>query len=158
MNCPPASPCGASIARTVVALALMAAVGAAAEASAAGRPATGNAAHPLIMMRQVRPITITPQTVTVDNGGEAAVIVVIGELTIPKPVRFRLSPMELAHLRQLIAHSGVAHLQLVAPFPVRALMYTIIVGNHSVRVDEGHVPHRLRPLIAFLHALIIRHY
>src|SRR5579863_10203042 len=80
-------------------------------------PAGGASAgdRPLVYMQQVRPVTITPQSVSVQADGEAAVIVVIGETTIPQPVRFRLSRAALARLRVLVARSGIAHLHIEAP-------------------------------------------
>src|SRR5579863_6525028 len=82
-------------------------------------PATGAGASggPLVYMQQVRPVTITPQSVSVQADGEAAVIVVLGETTIPRPVRFRLSRASLAHLRALVARSGIAHLHIEAAIP-----------------------------------------
>ena len=127
-------------------------------AAAGGAPGQAATIRPLIIMQQVRPVTITPQSVTIDRDGEGSVIVVLGELTIPTPVRFRLSRFRLSHLRSLIASSGVARLDLDAPFTTRAMMYTVSVGNHSVRADQGHIPRRLRPLIVFLHDLIVEHY
>ncbi|HEY1777666.1 MAG TPA: hypothetical protein VGG41_16025 [Solirubrobacteraceae bacterium] len=112
----------------------------------------------LVYMQQVRPVTITPQNITVQNSGEAAVIVVIGETAIPKPVRFRLGSAALEHLRSLVERSRIARLHIQAPIPFSALMYTVRAEGNSVRVVEGHVPRSLRPLIAFLHELILAHY
>jgi hypothetical protein len=122
-------------------------------------PATGAGASggPLVYMQQVRPVTITPQSVSVQADGEAAVIVVLGETTIPQPVRFRLSRAALAQLRLLVARSGIAHLHIEAPIPFSALMYTVRADGNSVRVVQGHVPRSMRPLIAVLHGLIASH-
>ena len=123
-------------------------------------PSTGARAGgsgPLVYMQQVRPVTITPQSVSVQPDGEAAVLVVIGETAIPLPVRFRLGSASLAHLRSLVERSGIAHLHIEAAIPVRALMYTVRAEGNSVRVVQGRVPRSLRPLIAFLHGLIASH-
>jgi hypothetical protein len=111
----------------------------------------------LVYMQQVRPVTITPQSVSVSANGEAAVIVVLGELTIPKPVRFRLDAAALAHLRSLVERSGMGRLHIEAAIPFRALMYTVRAEGNSVRVVQGHLPASLRPLISFLHELIAAH-
>jgi len=42
----------------------------------------------------------------------------------------------------------------VRPLATRALVYTVTFGDNTVQADEGHVPRRLRPLIAVLHGLI----
>ena len=124
-------------------------------------PAAGETAnatsHQLIYMAQVRPIEITPQSVSVQTDGRASVIDVIGELTIPTPNRFRLTPARLARLRGLIARSGIGHLGIEQPIPIKREMYTLIAGTHRVRVVEGHIPARMRPLISFLSALIWNH-
>jgi hypothetical protein len=111
----------------------------------------------LVFMQQVRPVTITPQSVSVDDNGDAAVIIVIGELTIPKPIRFHLDSHALAHLRQLLKNADLPSLHIEAPIPFRALMYTVRSGGHEVRVVEGHVPAQMRGLVNFLHGLISRH-
>jgi hypothetical protein len=123
-------------------------------------PAAGSmrpSRNQLISMQQVRPIEITPQSVSVDDNGDASVIVVIGETQIPKPNRFRLTPAKLAHLRNLIASSGIERLHIDAPVPKKQEMYTLIAGDHEDRVVEGHIPRSLRPLIAFLSGLISAH-
>lgn len=112
---------------------------------------------PLVYMQQVRPVTITPQSVSVQADGEAAVIVVIGETTIPHPMRFRLGHAALTHLRSLVERSGISRLHIEAAIPLRSLMYTVRAEGNSVRVVEGHVPRSLRPLIAELHDLISAH-
>jgi hypothetical protein len=112
---------------------------------------------PLVYMQQVRPVTITPQSVSVQTNGEAAVIVVIGETAIPRPMRFRLGSAPLEHLRSLVERSRIAHLHIEAPIPFRALMYTVRAEGNSVRVVQGHVPRSLRSLISFLHELIAAH-
>ena len=111
----------------------------------------------LVYMQQVRPVTITPQSINVQADGDAAVIVVIGETTIPRPVRFRLGGAALAHLRSLVERSGIAQLHIEAAIPFSALMYTVRAEGNSVRVVQGHVPRSLRPLIAVLHGLITSH-
>jgi hypothetical protein len=111
----------------------------------------------LVFMQQVRPVTITPQSVSVDANGDAAVIVVLGELTIPKPVRFHLDSHALAQLRHLLHEADLPALHIEAPIPFRALMYTVRSGGHEVRVVEGHVPVQMRGLVNFLHGLINRH-
>ena len=111
----------------------------------------------LVYMQQVRPVTITPQSISVQANGEAAVIVVLGETTIPQPVRFRLTGASLAQLRSLVERSGIAHLRIEAPIPFSALMYTVRAEGHAVRVVQGHVPRSMRPLIAVLHGLITSH-
>jgi hypothetical protein len=108
-------------------------------------------------MQQVRPVTITPQSVSIDADGEGSVIVVIGELTIPKPIRFHLDSPALAELRSLLHRADLPRLHIEAPLSVRALMYTVRAGDHQVRVVQGHVPPRLRGLVDFLHGLISRH-
>ena len=122
-------------------------------------PSTGASAGDglLVYMQQVRPVTIVPQSVSVQADGEAAVIVVLGETTIPRPVRFRLSSASLAHLRLLVERSGIARLHIEAAIPFSALMYTVRAEGSSVRVVQGHVPRSMRPLIAFLHGLIASH-
>jgi hypothetical protein len=125
-----------------------------------GDAQTGIAQTPspqLVYMQQVRPVTITPQSVSVDANGDGAVIVVIGELTIPKPTRFRLDARALARLHRLLREAKLADLHIVAPIPVRALMYTVRSDGHQVRVVQGHVPARLRGLVDFLHGLIGRY-
>src|ERR1700689_901431 len=92
---------------------------------------------PLVYMPQVRPITITPQSVSVQPNGDAAVIVVLGETTIPRPVRFSLGRASLAHLRSLVARSGIARLRVEAAIPLRRLMYTVRADGNSVRVVQG---------------------
>ena len=124
-------------------------------ATAAGGASAGDGQ--LIYMQQVRPVTITPQSISVRADGEAAEIVVLGESAIPRPIRFRLGNDSLAHLRALIERSGIAHLHLNAPIPFRRLMYTVRAAGNAVRVVQGHVPPSLQPLIAFLHALIAAH-
>ena len=111
----------------------------------------------LVYMQQVRPVTITPHSVSVQADGDAAVIVVLGETTIPHPVRFRLTGASLSHLRSLVERSGIAHLQIEAPIPFSALMYTVRAEGNAVRVVRGHVPRSMRPLIAVLHGLIASH-
>jgi hypothetical protein len=129
--------------------------------AALGTPARGTAAvdssRQLVFMQQVRPVTITPQSVSVDANGDAAVIVVIGELTIPKPVRFHLDSHALALLRHLLEKADLPALHIEAPIPFRALMYTVRSAGHEVRVVEGHVPAQMRGLVNFLHGLINRH-
>ena len=89
--------------------------------AALGTPARGTAAsdsgRQLVFMQQVRPVTITPQSVSVDANGDAAVIIVIGELTIPKPVRFHLGSHELALLRHLLDKADLPALHIEAPIP-----------------------------------------
>jgi hypothetical protein len=108
-------------------------------------------------MQQVRPVTITPQSVTVEENGEGAVLVVIGELSIPRPDRFPLGHEQLSKLRRLIRRADFPQLDIEAPIPVRKLMYTVRQGTHSVRVVEGAIPPRLAPRIVFLHGLISRY-
>lgn len=129
--------------------------------AAVGTPVRGGSAsapsRQLVFMQQVRPVTITPQSVSVDDNGDAAVIIVIGELTIPKPVRFHLDSDALAHLRHLLKRADLQALHIEAPIPFRALMYTVRSAGHEVRVVQGHVPAQLRGLVNFLHGLINRH-
>ncbi len=53
-------------------------------------PSTGASANggPLVYLQQLRPVRITPQSVGVPADGDGAAIVVLGETTIPRPVRF----------------------------------------------------------------------
>jgi hypothetical protein len=125
-----------------------------ADVAQAGAPPSSS---PLVYMQQVRPVTITPQSVSIDADGEGAVIVVIGELTIPKPTRFRLDPQALARLHRLLSRADLAALHIDAPIPDRALMYTVRSDGHQVRVVEGHVPKQMRGLVGFLSGLIARY-
>jgi hypothetical protein len=92
--------------------------------------------------------------VSVNTRGQAVAIETDGGRDGQKRKTFTLPPTALRHLQRLIRRT---HLHDTWCCSARSYTYLLYIDNHAWRLQQGHVPASMAPLIADLNAITSAH-
>jgi hypothetical protein len=118
-------------------------------------PAPSLAAGQLLILFK-RAVGVDPLSsqLTVDRDGRTAALITLGGPGGQHKQLFAMPAAQLRHLRRLLQNT---RLRDTTCCDARYYIYDVSAQGHSWRLQQGDIPGPLRPLIAYLNAILDRH-